>query len=251
MKFRYLFFIAAFGALFIKPPDRFSTSSIAYDLEGDFPEFVCPVLYTITARPLTYLGQGLQSVVFASEDGNYVMKFFFVRRPRTEWRWSIPSPKGLWLPYAEKKRKLFAGKNQRRTRKAIDSYSVAYNLFKEETGLVAVHLGKTNLGLPESILIDERGNEHRIDLDRASFIVQKRCSQERLEPIAVECLLRKKAERGFTDRHPGFKKENYGILDGEAIMLDPGNIVYSEAVLNDPEPEFIKTKGWFRQWQER
>lgn len=258
MKFRYFFIAALLSVLCIKIPDRFCDMTLATGVEGQFPEFTLPNFREIVARPLRFIGHGRQAAAFTTADGNYVIKFFFTRRPHTDWSWGIPSIKKLWPPAVRAKKKLFADKNKRRTRKAIESYRWAYENFREETGLVAVHLGKTQIGLGRCTLVDEEGKRYDVDLDDASFIVQKMCTpMDEMKVSAgaltrsVEQLLEKKARLGFTDRDNSFHSRHYGFIDGQAIMLDPGNIVFSEAVFSDPESEFIKTKSWFRHWQQQ
>jgi hypothetical protein len=219
-------------ALGVRPPQPFSKAHIAMDIEGHFPDFEWPEGEEVWwHEPLYFLGEGRQCAVFASQKGDVVVKFFFTKRPRPKWRWRPFSIKQI-LPFmAQAKQKRRAAQHLKRARQVMQNYAESYLGLREETGLLAIHLAATHGDLPECRLIDTLGKSHQVSLDRASFIVQKRCqpldarkAAELSQEIAL--LLQRKKELGFRDRRAGFKYENYGILEKRVIMLDPGNLYH-------------------------
>ena len=82
-----------------------------------------------------YLGRGRQCFAFASSDGKYVLKF-----PRTD-IYSTP----LWakvLPL-KKYRKELESAHKEREEFIRESFRISFEYLKEDTGLIAVHLGQT------------------------------------------------------------------------------------------------------------
>ena len=55
----------------------------------------------------------------------------------------------------------------------FDSYKIAYENLKDETGLIYLHLNKTDFLKQKMIIIDKIGIYHEIDLDSMEFLIQK------------------------------------------------------------------------------
>ena len=244
-------------------PDEFSIEKLAMDVQGDFPVYPLPDLSVIADQPFHYIGHGAQAVAFASEDGNYVLKFFLRRSMHGKKRYPIPKPTH-WIPSHRKKR------IERRKRiyqeslfKTMRNYVAAFDKLKNKTGLIAMHLVAAG-PLPEVRLFDNKQKEHRIDLSRASFVLQKKAvlvkdkfSQitevERRQALrSLEEFFAMRAKEGFIDIERSFMIEaNYGFLGSTPIQLDVGNIEYLEDLKASPEQEITRMHDLLHNWASR
>jgi hypothetical protein len=197
-------------------------------------ELFCPKedLFDAFAQPYTYFGCGAQSYVFFSRDQNYVLKFF------KQASYEIPLWMRLPLPwpltrYRLKKR---VSREEKRTRDFLSTAN-AYKSLKEESGLIFVHLNKTDDLRQTLILIDKLGISHRINLDDFDFVLQKKAvmaythidhlMREKKIPDAEEALsslihlLAEECRLKMIDRHPNIRK-NFGFIDNKAVQIDSG-----------------------------
>ena len=214
----------------------FSIAAIKTDLPnrkewaGSLPDDEIRALFKQT---FSYYSQGSQSFVFISEDQNYVIKFFKHHR----WRLS-PFLEHLPLPaFLQHKRGLWKLRKLETIEDTYRSALISYNEFKEETGLLYIHLNKTN-DLKEVLHIqDSLGFKHDLQLDNIHFVVQKKA-----ESIPTTLLSLKKAgdlkkakalikeminfsiyrrEQGYNDKDPHFIR-NFGLIQGKIIQIDIG-----------------------------
>lgn len=268
--FACLLLLATFAPNFIRTakfyleerlPDEFSLEKVAMDIEADFPSFPMPDLSQIADQPFHYLGHGGQAVAFASEDGRFVLKFFLQRSMHGKKRFPIPKPTH-WIPSHRKKR-LERRKQLYRNSlfNAMKNYTVAFEKLKEKTGVIGMHLTASNESLPTIHLYDNAQKEHWIDLNRASFILQKKAVlvKEKLAQIsdtektqalsALEDFFEMRAKEGFIDIERSFMIEaNYGFLGSTPIQLDVGNIEYLEELKASPEKEIARMHGLLHNW---
>lgn len=194
------------------------------------------MLQGIFDQKFYYLGSGGQCWVFASEDGQYVLKFFKFHR--------------------RKKDKL---------QRDFKSYQIAYETLKQETGLVYLHLDKTeSLGLTAKV-IDKIAIEHPIDLDAHAFIVQKKAvlvfdyirslmdqgkQDEAKGALFKLCqLLEERCKKGIGDEDPRLHR-NIGFVDGMPIFIDTGRFKNDPSRM-DPaiyQKDLKKITHRLRQW---
>lgn len=238
-------------------PDSFSVDKIALDVEGPFLCEGCPNLENNLQQPFFYLGRGTQSIAFESKDQRYVIKFFLKKGIGGKKRYRIPSFFDLFPSHCREKAKKKRERREKCLTAALQRYGIAFEHLREETGLLAVHLRSSPLSLPRCRVFDRYGTEHCIDLNRASFVLQKRAkpiqqifsewgSQEKVL-CAIEELLERRAKKGFSDLKRGILFDgNYGIVGEQAIFFDPGRMVFSEKIKNDPEPEIQRMKKRLR-----
>ncbi len=218
----------------------FEPSLLAYDIvDESFSEFDCPGFDEIVSQPLTYLGHGRQAIAFSSGDGKYVLKFFLFKRFHDQSR-SFSSIRNLFPGHRKMKDERHYASREKYIRNALKNYDTVFRSLKEETGLVAVHLKAQMLNLPTCQIIDLYGKIHTIDLNRASFIVQKK-AQERdwsaEDILAVRNLAKERALKGFTDHKGHLSRRHFAFLDNKPIMIDPGNLVFRPEILADPTSE--------------
>lgn len=214
------------------------------------------------AQPYYYLASGSQTFVFASQDGNYVVKFFKERLFTSSYLLNaLPLP--FFLHKFRDKRNW---KRADKLSRDFASYKMAFDELKDETKLLFIHLNRTPLH--ETLYIrDKLGIEHRLELDKFSFILQKRAepSYQHIQRLMHEgktaeakeavkkmvFLVKSRCEKGFRDRDPDIRT-NCGFVEGEAIKIDVGRLE-KNASFKDPQAiqEEIKTATHrFKLWIE-
>jgi hypothetical protein len=242
-------------------------SSLSFDPEWDsrFSELEeSGALSKILDQPFYYLAKGAQSYVFASEDGQTVIKFFRIYHLRPPvWLNALCMPLAL-QPY--KIRKMI--EKRRELRKDFASYKIASEAMKEETGLVYLHLNKTSHLNKRLTIYDKIGIAHELDMDKMEFLVQKKAI---LVYPAIDCLMKNqnlkaakeaisalvgllliRCERGIFDKDPDLNT-NFGFLYGiklRPIQIDIGRFC-RETEKKAPEAireEIMRITDNFRQW---
>lgn len=175
----FFLFLICFGMirLYYFLTDDFRLSNIRHEM-GENPEWNFAQLSTAEQKELQeilqqefrYIGKGAQVYAFASKDDKWVLKFFKFKHLKPSLFIQMLPPVYPFKDFKEaniqrKKRKLagvFAG------------YRTAFLFDKENAGLFYVHFNKTNHLKTEVVLIDKLGLKHRLDLDPAVFIVQRK-----------------------------------------------------------------------------
>jgi hypothetical protein len=223
----------------------FSPEVISAPLIADRIAAPSPEIEAILAQPYLYLGQGRQSFVFVSEDGQSILKLFNRRYIEIPWYTSSSQEKI---------------KRDRRKHFFLESYPLAEKYLKEETGILYVHLGQTDRPLGKISLIDKASRLFSIDLNEVPFVLQRKgvpfypaLSEENL-PFSIEAFLNIIAKRiayGIADADHDVE-HNFGLLDGKPFHLDPGRFSLCE---NFNETERSRQEWWsathrFRDWLE-
>lgn len=219
--FKILLFVALFLALerFCHHQTRgFSISNIyGTELEiktfaGELPELV---------GPFTFLDSGLECYAFLSADKKHVLKFFKQHHVREA------DALARFLPILSKMRE----QKRERLENCLRSCQIAYEELREESGLLYIHLAKTENQLPAVTLIDKLGIKHAVPLDGAKFLVQKRadklmttlnspCAKEAISSLLK--LIDLRCQKGIADRDPTLLK-NFGFIEDQAIVIDLGS----------------------------
>ncbi len=173
---------------------------------------ISPEVVSILDRPFYYFAKGGQSYVFASLEGEYVLKLFHFDACRIK-RGKPVKALEKWEIEAEACR-------------------VAEKLARKETGMIYAHLGPVD-GVPMLQVVDFIGRTHRIDPTKVRFVLQRRgesfASAYKREGMAfiesVRSLLRELGERGIVNRDPRLEG-NFGSLDGKAFVIDFGHFAF-------------------------
>ncbi len=231
--------------------DGFAPSKIQSDLSYD-PRWELPSpsdeertsLLHLLDQPFTYLGKGSQCFVFESEDGELVLKFFRHRRYQPSSLASIFSKKDNLTSKRTRREALF------------ESCWLAHQKLKEESGLVYLHLNKSNDLNQKVILKDKLHRRYALPLDHYEFIVQKRAQliypyiQERMEQGEMSAaqeslsqllqLLTIRYHQGIDDKDAVLIK-NAGFLADRAIFIDIGQF-YVDAAKKDRSEYQQETK---------
>jgi hypothetical protein len=206
-----------------------------------------------------FLGRGLQSFAFESEDGNYVLKLFNNRYPQKVRLFSFLSRLPFVGSWAEKRSAYFT----KQLDKTFESYKIAFEEMKEKTGLIYTHLSPTE-GLPNKLVIlDPLNISHEIDPNEVGFLVQKKATlvypalKNYLKSHDVEGAKKALAslidlffwkwEQGIADNDP-LIRTNYGFTQGKALQIDVGPL-FKQAVLPEEQKRQIqKISASLRSW---
>jgi hypothetical protein len=171
------------GRLYYYLTDDFRIGNISSNYaprsEWEIPPLTLPeksVLATILQQKFTYIGKGVQSYAFSSEDGQYVIKFFKFKHLK-------PSPVIAWLP-AWAPFENFRNKKKEHLKRKLDGvfegYHLAYMQHRPESGLVFLHINPTKDLFPTLTVSDKMGRSHPIELDKVPFLIQLKAKTMRV-----------------------------------------------------------------------
>ena len=220
-------------------------------------------LQKILDQPFYYLAKGAQSYVFASEDGETVIKFFRIYHMSPPlWMKALSFPH-LLQPL--KIGKIIAKKNE--LNKDFQSYKIAFEEMKEETGLLYLHLNKTSHLGKKLRIYDKIGVAYDLDMDKMEFLVQKKAKlvfpaidslikTEGLDAAkeatrALVQLLLSRCQKGIFDKDPDLNT-NFGFLDKRPIQIDIGRFCHEvePKTASMHAQEILRITDNFRQWLE-
>ena len=192
-------------------------------------------LLKLLDQPFYFLGKGNECYAFVSRDQTTVLKFFkhqLIRLPFLH-EALLSLPQITFLEGVSHAR-------AQRLKRSFISCKIAYDHFKEETGLIALNLARDWKVGKEVTLIDRLGIVHRVALDQTEFIVQKRATlarqtfkelmranknQEAIQHLeSILSLIHRRARAGYTDRDPR-PLDNFGFLGTQAIEIDTGSFL--------------------------
>ncbi|MBI2743406.1 MAG: hypothetical protein HYX48_05760 [Chlamydiales bacterium] len=213
------------------------SDSIEYAASSSDEREIAPLL----SQPFTFLDSGLECYAFLSEDRKLVLKLFKHQHIRQ----ADLIAKLIPLPYFIKLTQM----KQERLLSTFSSCKLAYEEMREETGLLFLHLNRTEGSLPVVTLIDKLGIRHEVALNEVHFILQKKAdllipalsndlkkegsSSAKRRIAALFELIRVRCQKGIADRDPTLCK-NYGFLDDRAIVIDVGSFS-KNAFLQNPQ----------------
>ncbi len=236
-------------------------SSLAYNPAWDVGPQDPPALSKIFDQPFHYLAKGAQSYVFVSEDGETVIKFFRIYHLQPPlWLTSLAFP----LPLQPFKLSKMIAKAEELD-KDFQSYKIAYEEMKEETGLLYLHLNKTSHLKKTLTLYDKIGVVYHLDLDQMEFLVQRRATlvypaidalaktegtEAAKEAItSLVNLLMQRCKKGIFDKDPDLNT-NFGFIGKTPLQIDIGRYRLATA-RQDPaiyRDEIVRITDNFRQW---
>ncbi len=172
---------------------------------------------------LYFLGSGKQFYAFETEDKSTVIKFVKQSRraplPYLE-KLKLPKPLNLW-------KKNYLQARKKRLDELLTSCTIAYQSLQKETALHYIHLNPSSTWHKEVILVDNLGIEHKVDLEKTAFIIQKKGSKIAFTPKVIDSLISltlRQCQKGIANADPLIER-NYGLLGEKAINLDCGSFV--------------------------
>jgi len=188
---------------------------------------------SILNQTFTFLGKGAQCYAFLSQDQQYVLKFFrFDHLKPALWLTHFPLPFFLHA-YRDEKIALNKGKTER----TFESYKIAYQDLKEDTGLVFIHLNKSSDLQLRTTIVDKLGIAHCLDMDSMHFLLQKRAQllyptiSQWIENNHLEqakkgvkdllVLIASRCKKGIRDKDPDLLT-NFGFIQNVPVQIDVG-----------------------------
>lgn len=247
--FLTLFVLIAFTAIRVyhRLTDDFRLSHITYEQIPIKPEWSTPQpdffdreeLKRNLSQPFVYIGKGAQSYVFGSEDQKYVIKFFKFKHLRPHWIIeNLPSISPInHFKYAYIKSK------EAKILNVFESYHTAFNLDKDNTALIYLHLIPTHDLNQKVQLVDKIGRLHLVDLDGHLFMIQqkgeplrqriKRLLEEKKVDAAKQSFSQilgmylTEYRRGLYDRDHSVM-QNTGFVNDRPFRLDAGKLTLDE-----------------------
>lgn len=192
-------------------------------------------------QPFTYLGKGCQAYVFASADGNYVIKFLKYQRFRPQTWIDLFT----FVPFIADYQFAKTEEKNEKLNKVFTSWKIAFEVLKNETGVIYVHLNKTHEWNQSLAIRDKLKLEHQVNLDQTEFLLQRRAimlcpaidqlvanSQNEEAELLIDRLLTMlliEYARGYADNDHALM-QNTGVLDGFPIHVDVGQFIHNVSV---------------------
>lgn len=117
-----------------------------------------------------YIGKGAQSYAFASEDQQYVLKFFKFKHLKPNFFVNlIPS-----IPPFKTYKNNVIERKKRKLLSVFNGYDLAYHHNRQDSQLLYIHLLPTQTLHQHVTIIDKIGREKDINLDDVVFLIQRK-----------------------------------------------------------------------------
>ncbi|MBI2742353.1 MAG: hypothetical protein HYX48_00350 [Chlamydiales bacterium] len=216
--------------------DGFALQKVLTRMEGGAQKKADPVVIEALSQKFFYLASGGSCYAFQSADGKYVLKLF-------------------------KQHHLHGKKRER----VFESCKLAFQEFKEETGLLCVHLNRDEELKTSFTLVDKLGIAHLLFADDVQFLLQKKAemayshidrlmAENNIEGAkrAVDQILLLPAQiarKGIKDLDPNVKT-NLGFIGDRAVKIDVGPFV-RDARFTDERyvgKQLVKPKRQLQNW---
>lgn len=226
--------------------DGFAILRISHNLPKD-PKYRPPALSngekeeleSIFAQKFHYVGCGGQSYAFASDDGEYILKFFrFYHHRIPIWLDKMPLFGNL-----KNKRDSFKRMHENKLQRLLASLLITSTTLKEQSGVIYPHLQKTkDLGF-NLHFYDKIGVYYCLNANEFAFVLQKKGvpggvylktlvqngelkkAHEKVDELFMHSI--RIAKMGLLDRDLNFKS-NLGFFHDHVFQLDLGSLSYNE-----------------------
>ncbi|MCX6991088.1 MAG: hypothetical protein NTX49_08525 [Chlamydiae bacterium] len=214
---------------------------------------------SILSQPFYFLSKGGQSFAFLSQDGKVVLKFLKKHHVRM---WEFLN--SFTLPsFIDSYRQKILRDTHHKSPFFLRSCEISYADFKEGTGLIYLHMEKTDYFAKKLTIVDKLGIAYPVDMDSIEFALQtkaelvqplfKRLIEENDLPAAKECLtsllelIVERCHKGIHDRDPNIRT-NFGFIGHKAITIDIGSFSrVAPASVNVPVVLASQTEK-FKKW---
>ena len=234
-----------------------SKARSSYDLKGDLAlsSQELEQVRSILSQPFRFMTKGLQCYVFVSQDDKYVLKLLKWKEIEPPlWTQYVPDP---WVEDLKKRKK-------EKKEHDFTSYRIAFDELKEETGLIYLHMQKTEgLNIP-LCLYDPIRIRHLIPADGIEFILQKKAEpflsyfakhesdEEIMAPFfsSFVHVIQKRIERHISDSDISLEY-NTGICEGKPVLFDIGNLSYLKKSSNPSYETLQKELQIVHSWLEK
>lgn len=210
--------------------NSFSLANISFENTSYMPpidsfkptDYDNKLIINVLNQPFCYLGQGNQTYAFIGADGTTVLKFFKFGHLKPSFFFKTSD-----LSQEKRFFKIFAGT------------ALAFEYNRDNTGLLYIHLNKSNNLQLKVDVTDRLGFVHKINLDDVVFVVQKKITPTRQELArlfdqgdveevkkrlsTLLALYLSEYSRGIYDRDHNLM-DNTGFDGTKALRLDVGKL---------------------------
>ncbi len=186
-----------------------------------------------------YIGKGAQCYAFASEDNQYVLKFFKFKHLRPNWFIRLLPSISPFKAYKD----AVNIKKKHKLQGLFEGYELAYREDREDSGLLYLHLVPTSDLKHKISIIDKIGWKWQINLDDVVFLIQRKgetfrtrmhnqLKENQIEK-AKESINRiltmyiREYQKGLYDRDHGVM-HNTGFVEDHPFHLDVGKLTKNE-----------------------
>ena len=229
-----LFLMVAVYFTCIKRTKGFSYKKIhsfyRYESRWDFGPPNAALLDQISSQPFSLMGSGKECYAFVSADGEIVVKFFKQKHMRTQYLLNyLPFSKEIQMIRNE-----ILNRHKNRRMRLYQSYQLAHERIQDHSGVLYLHLTKSDYLRKPITLISPRGKKLTLKLDDMEFLVQKRAysifaslkeslerGEETIDSILDYLIVRN--QRGIGDEDINCER-NLGIREGKIIQVDVGEL---------------------------
>jgi hypothetical protein len=264
--------LALFGLtrVYFRLTDDFRLANITYEMPYQ-EKWEVPTLSSVDQQKFDeiikqkfhYIGKGAQSYAFKSDDDQYVIKFFKFKHLKPSLFVDFIPNVGFLGRYKQAQ----IDRKERLLNSVFDGYRLAYAVHAPETGLIYIHLNKSQNLNKKVTLFDKLGFEKTVNLDEIPFILQVKVETTRQvmnklmkkQDIAgakahinkIFDLYMLEYSKGIYDRDHGVM-HNTGFAGLEPIHLDVGKLTKDDRMKTKefykPDLQLIEKKFnvWFR-----
>lgn len=223
------------------------TSELSYDQQWSTHELSAMERKEVDRaldQQYAYLGKGCQAYVFKSDDGQFVLKFFKYQRFRPQSWVNIFA----FIPAIGHYQQHKAIEKKNTLDNVFRSWKIAFENLSRETGVVYLHLNKSNDLHKRMIIRDKMGMAHELDLDQMEFLVQHKAEMlcpaieamiNQNELVQAELLIDRllhmllsEYARGYADNDHALM-QNTGVWNGYPVHIDVGQFIYNP-IVKDP-----------------
>ncbi|MBM3197823.1 MAG: hypothetical protein FJZ58_01025 [Chlamydiae bacterium] len=214
------------------------------------------------SQPYTFLTEGKEEYVFVSRDQKYVLKFFNMRKMTPKyWLRHVP------LPWLDGRRLKKVEERERMREEVFRSLKISFEQFRYQTGLMFLHLFKTDYLQTKVCVKDKWGISHYIPMDAVPFALQRKATplSEHIDHLVKEgkeeetihslCqvleLVQEACERGFSDPSDRVR-DHYGFIQGRPILIG-GRLVQNESLMQPDNVlrEVFRVSRLLESWLEK
>jgi hypothetical protein len=266
-----IFAFACIGRFCHKITAGFAVSKITSDLQFEneghvqiYDEELLQVTHLLN-QPFYFYAKGGQCFIFIGADGKTIIKFFKHHHMRF-WHWLSTISFPFSLDYCRIK---LLEKHRHQTHAYfLQSCRVAYEKFKEQTGLIYLQFASNPLIQQKLIIYDKLKIGHTIELSSTDFVIQKKAEpvrktfkklikQKNLELCKryIDSMLNLMAERcrqGIADRDFNVRT-NFGLLEDKVIEIDIGSYHDNPSLKESRSMkiELLTQTEKFKKWLEK
>lgn len=243
-----------------KLTDGFTLSRIQFDSQDIVKNAPDTATLAILDQPYHYFNCGHQCFAFISEDGRYILKFFkYTHHTPPAWTAQVPLLNRIKSLRPERIKKI-TWKRDRDFR----GYQLAFDRFREQTGILSLHLHPTDSAYPTITLYDKLKIRHTLDLNTTPFVLQIKATptystfsawlhsgdldKVRTGISHVIALCKERISLQILDEDVHLYC-NFGFVGETPIQIDPGRFSQSTAPLpiQQLDPFVKELQEWFSQ----